>query len=154
MYLLGKCQSWLRYVCMYVFVMGKMFPLSTRDLLFNSVGYTQVVAQISLVSAAVTDFSTSNMFLFCVSSFTVQCVPFAGFGSAAASCCQGGSFGDGRVIFLFSSDSYLSRCCFCDVQLWWLWGVGGLADVTVLRVSFVGCLGWGYGWQVLHLQWK
>jgi hypothetical protein len=94
------------------------------------------------------------MFLFCVSSFTVQCVPFTGFGWAAASCRQGGSFGDGRVIFLFSSDSYLSRCCFCDVQLWLLWGLGGLADVIVLRVSFVGCLGRGYGWQVLHLQWK
>ncbi len=64
MYLLGKCQSWLRYVCMYVFVMGKMFPLSTHDLLFNSVGYTEVVAQISSVSAALTDFQLQTCFYF------------------------------------------------------------------------------------------
>jgi hypothetical protein len=76
----GKMPIMVKVCMYYVFVMGKMFPLSTRDLLFNSVGYTQVVAQISSVSADITDFSTSNMFLLCVSSFTVQCVPFTGFG--------------------------------------------------------------------------
>jgi DNA-directed RNA polymerase beta subunit len=49
---------------MYVFVMGKMFPLSTHDLLFNSVGYTEVVAQISSVSAALTDFQLQTCFYF------------------------------------------------------------------------------------------
>jgi hypothetical protein len=68
-------------VCMYVCVCdGKNVSSSYSRSAVQFSGLNSSCCSNQFSSAALTDFSTSNMFLFCVSSFTVQCVPFAGFG--------------------------------------------------------------------------